>query len=372
MRYVVLGLGLLLVLTIAWCATRKPLSLDEELKKLTPSDRSALDTLLTEAGLTAAQLTPIGLGSVEHAPLNRHTRAIAIENDRVAALRLVDVPIKQLDALKALTGLRALSLAGNQITSLAAVRELRALELLDVSRNQIRDLSPLASLPALRILRLADNGLQTLNGLSGLNALVEIDLSQNQITEIAPLVAFSNLRRLDISKNPIKNLPTPLPDRWTMKQDAAQTADAQKASRPTNWTPQLPPRKGKMAKVKMVSGDPAGTWNGTIATLEGAEIIWPLIGSTTHTGERTLELTVDKGRVRAYLIYYPKSGSLVTAPDGFVFAEAEPGKPGSATGELQNLTGSPPHNINERPWEYQLLVESLDGEAQGIHFQFKR
>lgn len=369
MRYVVLALGLLLVLTIAWCVTRKPLSIEEELSKLSPADRQALDALLADTGVTALQLVPITLGTVEHTPLNRHTRAIAIEKARVAALRLVDVPVKRIEAIATLSALRALSLNGNQLTSIAVVRGLSGLEMLDVSRNQIRDLSPIAALPTLKILRISDNRLESLHGLGALNELVEIDISKNQIAELGPLVALPKLQKLNVSANPVTSFPVPLPPRWTMTKDTDQNAAVTQASHPNNWVPALPPRKGKMSNVKMVSQDPSSTWHGTIATLEGAALIQPLVGSTTYAGDRTVELTVNKGRVRAFVQYYPKSDAFFKTPDGFLFAEAEPGKPGSVTGRLQDLTGRAPTNIQDKPWEYQIVLESLDGEAQAITFQ---
>ena len=98
---------------------------------------------------------------------------------------------------------------------------------------------------------------------------------------------------------------------------------------------------------------------GGIVSLSGAA--QQRLPSSTHSGGLvTLELAVVHGTIRAYL--QGRNGNWVS---GYVFVDASPGHPGRLTGYLedQSDSGTP---------EQSFVLESRDGEAQGISFQVYR
>lgn len=356
MRYAAVAIGLAVILLVVFWATRKPLSIADELGKLTPGDRQALDGLLADSGLTAMQLSPQSFASgIEYQP-----RSLAVEQGRVTGLRLDDVPLKHLDSLPALTGLRWLRLHGNQLATLPNLAALGELRSLDVSNNKLRDLSPLAGLRQLRQLRLADNDLDSVQALSTLSALEKLDVSNNRLTDLKPLAALGELREVGAAKNPLQSLPEPIPARWTMNRDPVPPGPP--PPRPPNWVAQKPATSGwaRTGTSRHGSGLQGDRFESTIQSLKSAQevpIVWtaaPLV---------SMQVTVAKGRVRIYLAYRAQG----RPADGYVFADAEPGKPGQLHGELIGIKPNASDNTDSG-----FLVEPLDGEAEGIGFQVVR
>jgi hypothetical protein len=298
----------LLVAALAWLATRTPMTIEGELAKVPAGDRQALDAVLAGTGLGATQLTPIGAGVARgFGVLKYHEHAIAVENGRIVELRLSNVPLPHPEALAQFTGLQALWLSGDHLTSVP--------------------------------------------DLSALKGLVFLNLSDNAIADLSPLTALTALKTVDVTKNPGGPNPT-----------AAPSAPA----RPANWIQKLPPNSGhsKDSSRKGMVGQGSYSVSGTITGLNGVSGDSGIQGSGSNggAGGSTLEISVEKGRVRGYLEYVPTGDSFFKVADGYVFAEAEPGKPGKVSGILPSFT----------PGYYTLVMESVGGEAEGVRYRVYR
>lgn len=368
MKYVGITLALLVLAFVIYVATGKSTAIDEELAKLSPGEKQALDALLADSGVAATKLR-----LVEMRALKFNAKAAVIEQGRLVGLRLSQVPLRHADAVVGLTGLKELWLSEDGVTALPSLSALTALERLDLSHNGLREVNGIAGLSALQRLLLAKNSLQSVAGLRELPALTELDLSDNQITDLAPLTALPALVNLDVRYNPVRALPSPVPSRWNMKSDTVKPPAefaAPPADRPPNWVAQTPPTDGQAQDVKISGLVQSRSYKveGSVRRLRGAFTPWNLKGDDNSTGANTdLELTVETGRVRAYLQYIPPSDKLVKSTDGYIFAEAEPGKPGRIKGLLRPTVGGV-----DTPITYQLVIESRDGEAQGISFRLSR
>jgi hypothetical protein len=347
MKSVGIALGLLVLLVVVYVATRKSPSIEAELAKLTPGDRQAIESLAAAAGLTANRLH-----AVEPGVLKYNARALVVQDGRVVELRLSKLPLQKLDGLAALTALRELWLDGDSLTSAAGV----------------------AALPALRKLNLSHNALTRVADLRELPALTDLDLSDNQIADLTPLTALPALQTLDVSKNPIKALPSPLPKGWNMKSDQAPAGSAAPGpgsgnDHPSNWVAKPPANSGKAKNGKLSGFVTADSFevNGSLAELQGAVAQDNISGPENAGGAgTTLTLTVEKGRVRGYLQYVPP-GPGAKFNDGYVYAEAEAGKPGQVKGVLPTLGGG-----FGRKQAFHLVLESVDGPAEGITFKLSR
>lgn len=368
MKYAGLALGVFVLALVVYVVTGKSASLDAELAKLAPGDRQAVEALLAEAGLAATKLRLVELRALKY-----NGKAVAVENGRLVGLRLSQVPLSRADAVVGLTGLKELWLSENGLATLPSLAPLVALQRLDLSHNKLREASGLAGLPALQRLVLSHNALASAAGLRELPALTELDLSDNQLTDVTPLTALPALVELDVRYNPLNALPSPLPARWNVKSDALRPpAESVKppADRPPNWVADTPRLDGQAQDVTIegLVQSRAYKVEGRVRRLRGAFTPWNLRGDdNSHGANTTLELTVETGRVRAYLQYIPPSDKLVKVADGYIFAEAEPGKPGRITGLLKPTAGGV-----DTPITYQLAIESRDGEAQGITFRLSR
>jgi len=279
----------------------KPLTIEGELAKAPAGDRQALDALLQGTGLTPAQLTPIGAGVTPgFGVLQHHQHAVAVEDGRIVELRLSDVPLPHPESLTQLTGLQALWLSGNHLTALP-------------------DLTPL-------------------------KALVYLNLTGN------PGVVVTN----------------PNPAKLTTKLDTDAAASAE-PGHPSNWVHDLPPRKGKPGRGTIEGLVKQGAYSvtGTLSSLEGACQNFNIPGNYNSggAGGTTLELSVGKGRVRGYLQYVPAGDASFKKVDGFIYAEAQPGKPGKVQGIRPAFSSDD---------KYTVTLESLEGEASEIRYHLSR
>lgn len=367
MKYVGLLLGLLLVsfLLISYLTYQ---TADKGLATLAPGERKALEALLTEAGIPADRI-----GLVAMTSLPSVAKSVSVEQGHVVGLRLSDIPLKRTDAVAGLSELKELWLSGNGLAEVRGLEALKKLERLDLSRNQLRQVSNLAGLPALQRLRLAHNQIESVAGLRDLPMLTELDLNDNQLADVAPLTALPALTTLDITENPLAELPSPTPARWKIKKDQTYPPTefpAPPADRPSNWVAKEPSSRGHAQDVTTDGLVRSGPYKvvGTIRRLRGAHSAWNLKGDgSADSVNTTLEIEVKKGRVRAYLKYIPESGKALLPADGYIFAEAEPGNPAKIKGVLSSVSGG-----GDTATEYWLIIESRDGEAQGITFQLYR
>jgi hypothetical protein len=354
MRYVAVAFGVLVALAILWFSTHKPLSISEEIGKLTPGDRQALDAILADSGLTTMQLSPAR--SVNFLEFDQ--QSLVVKQGRIVGLRLSQVPLRHLEPLLQLTSLNWLWLNGNKVATLPDLSALADLDTLDLSHNEIRDLSPLAKLGALRTLRLTDNGLESVTGLQGLSKLESLDISNNRIADLKPLTSLPELTEVQAEKNPLQTLPTPTPTRWTLKTDANVSSTTE---RPPNWEPKRPATKDWAVPKHWKSGRELSHdfWSSRLDSLQGAAEV----PGMPQGNPVTLEFSVEKGRVRAYLDYCTSGGKC----DGYVVTVAEPGKPASVKGYLVGI--KPNSNDNT---EAGFILEAIDGEASGISFRVVR
>ncbi len=370
MRNVAISVGVLVLILVIWVATRKPPSIDDELGKLPTDERQALETITAAVGLTPAQLRPVGAGVLQYNP-----KAVAVQDGHVVELRLGDAPIKQLDAISRLSGLRVLWLDGSQLASLQGIGALKALRTLNLSRSKLTSLSDVAGHPSLERLNLAQCGLSSVADLRDLPKLEELDLSGNQLADVGPLAALPVLTAIDLTGNPIKALPSNAPARWKVKSDMAAAAApaGSNVKKPDNWADALPKANGqaqKLSRQGQVTGKDDFKVDGAIQSLQGAVQVFGIPGTRNASGDDTvLEIEVQSGKVRGYLRHSVEdSSALLGRRHGFVYGEASPGKPGRVVGILTRLNGSQ-FGI-ERPFEF--VIESLEGEATGITFKLHR
>jgi hypothetical protein len=144
---------------------------------------------------------------------------------------------------------------------------------------------------------------------------------------------------------------------------AAEAAQATPAH-PGNWIETLPRPKGSARDGFLRYPSHAREVEGGIAHLVGAVRIYDISKSVYRRGaDSMLELSVESGKVRAYLEYFPDTGSFFRHQDGYIFAEAVPGTPAKVEGFLSFSGGS---GSNET---YAVTFESLDGEATGIRYK---
>lgn len=362
MKYLSLTFGLLLLAFLIYVATGKSLAIDEELAKLTPGDRQALDALLAESGLAATKLHAVEMRALKYA-----SKGAVVQDGRIVGLHLSSIPLQRFDAVVALTALQELWLNDCGLTTLPRLSALTALQRLDLSRNQLRQLGEISGLPALQRLRLANNQLQSLADLHDLPALIEIDVANNQLTDVNPLTALPMLAVIDATGNPISALPNPTPAAWRVKSSLVSVPPprSRPPNYPPNWVDQLPISHGTARDSSIDYRDHKMLL--TIRTLSGAFIYWGIPGRSDFGGDTTLELEVAKGRVRAYLAYFPPSDKFISTADGYIFAEAEPGKPGKIRGSLESSGGSVDTGL-----EYRLVLESVDEAAAGVTIRMYR
>ncbi len=352
MRNVAISVGVVLVALVIWVATRKPLSIDDELGKLPADERQALEALASAAGITAAQLRPVGPGVLSYNP-----KAVAIQDGHVVELRIADSSLKQIDPIAKLSALRTLWLDGNALASLQPLSGLKSLRTLNLSRCKLSSLTDLHDAPA----------------------LTNLDLTGNQIEDVSSLVALPGLEKLVLSGNPLKALPTNAPTRWSVQSDLAPPAPpasakpkaASQVVTPPNWVDQLPKPTG--VKVRGTRGgrvtNAAYEVTGNIEKLDGVLEVGNIPGvANISGGNTTLDLEVQKGTVRAYLASsIPDPSTFTGLKRGFIYAEASPGKPGQIVGDLRSFGPG-----LGKPRLYEFVIESVGGEAEGISYKLWR
>lgn len=116
----------------------------------------------------------------------------------------VDADILQ--AILALTEMKALTLHNCGLTSLSGFENLTKLTQLDISQNILTDITPLAGLTSLEVLTLNNSAVVDLTVLGALTALRELDLSFNSIQNITALSSLTGLQTLNLSNNQIADI----------------------------------------------------------------------------------------------------------------------------------------------------------------------
>ena len=105
-----------------------------------------------------------------------------------------------------LDSVRALDLAGRNISDLSFLKQCRNLVKLVLIGNQISDISPLGQLIHMKELDLAYNRITDVSCLSRLIDMKQLDLDSNQIVDISSLSLLESLTYLDLTDNPIRDI----------------------------------------------------------------------------------------------------------------------------------------------------------------------
>jgi hypothetical protein len=136
--------------------------------------------------------------------------------DMLGLVELVCPSYGSYDQIASLTGLeyavnlRALNLSNHRIRSVSALSGLTGLRVVTVLGNQISNIAPLAGLHQLETLDLEQNRVYTIAALSGLSRLKEVGLHRNYVADISPLTNLHALTWLDLRINPLN------PDAYTV------------------------------------------------------------------------------------------------------------------------------------------------------------
>lgn len=347
MKTVAISVGILVLGIIIWVATRKPLSIDEELGKLPADERQALESLAAAIG-GAAQLRAVSPGVLSYNP-----KAVAVQDGHVVELRIADAGLVRLDPVASLTRLRTLFIDGSKVESLRPLSGHNALKTLNLSRCQLTTIAELRDLPA----------------------LVSLDLSGNQVTDVASLVDLPALEKLTLTGNPLASLPPNAPSRWVVKSDAQAADSARKTEppmeQPDHWVEKekMPAGSGKSSVGRVAGVVTNARWEvkGEVASLSGAVVIDRIPGDSGINGmDAALEVEVESGTVRGYIekpLRVP--GSAIRRRLGYAFCEASPGKPGKIAGTLASA-GPGGYGVAQ---SYHIVLESVGGEAKGIKFR---
>jgi hypothetical protein len=342
-------LSLLALLLFSACDSSPRL---DKLTDLPTSERAALDSLLANAGLTVAQLRPVGMLGLDKNPLS-----YTIKNSHLVGLRLSNVPLKNTDALASfpelhtvnldncqlsqISGLTSesklvnLHLAGNKLTDLQGLPVLATLETLSVARNALRDLNALPKLPALHTLDLANNQLSHLNGVEKLPKLMNLNALNNPLQQAEAARTVRN-------RHGELRLPENL-NHLAVGVNKPRPADES----PSHFVNTLPKLDGTAISSEVFGApvtDHVFEKTGRIKSLTGAILMGVLEGSHTSTDAVTIELAVKRGTLRLYL----RDGL------GYRYAEAKPDQPLRLHGTL--MVG-----LN-----YHTVLASVDGPAEGI------
>ena len=365
MKNAAIAVGVLLLLVVIWVFLSKPPSLEDALKSLPAEEGAALDAIAAEGGFSKTDFKSVGIGLLANCP-----RAVAIEGGHVVELRVADAPIKSFAPFAKFKGLKALWLDGTTLESLDGVTQLSTLFVLNVSRTKVGSFAGLAGHPALGLLTIEHCGLESVEELRDLPQLRELSLKGNPVRDLAALTKLPSLRDLDLTGTEVSALPEPKPETWQIRKDAPPPAPAKP---PENWLDDEPKPDGEIKglahKGVLQDGD---SWlvEGSVESLRGAGRVFGIPTTGFFRGSNVeLELETDKGKVRGYLkSSLPDPSRFLGRRLGFVYAEATAGKPGKAVGDIRQLTGSKYGKY--RPVEF--VVESLDGEANGIRFKLHR
>jgi hypothetical protein len=285
-------------------------------------------------------------------------------------LRVSEVSLVTFTGLAALPSLKHLDVSYSSISSLESLPPLAALETLDLSRLKLTSLSALPALPRLKTVLLGGLTAATLEGLERAPALEYVDLQDSRVSDLSVLALLPVLKTVDLTRTGLQARPA-LPVTVKVRREGGEwPAPAAEAPRPadggrpilTVWNgiplpePDQPFVKGLPARSGSASSF-NGVW--TVSGVSGATVLKTSDGKT----HGRLRVTVEQGRVRAYLEYL----------GGYhVMCEAAADRPCEVTGAL--YSGS--HSSNTRksilagPTNFEVVIESLEGEAKGIRFEF--
>jgi hypothetical protein len=341
------------------CGSSDPSSANSDpLAKLPQEERSAVEQLLTGAGLSAKQLRPVGRLGIE-----KNSQSIVVENGHVKALRISDSPLASMRAVAALPELEVLWLTNNKISEIDGLETARKLTVLVLSRNQIRTVDRLAGATLLETLSLNDNRIEKLVDIPTLSALHTLDISDNQLVSLEGLGGLPKLWTVRAKGNPLNNAEAVRAVRTRggvleLPESVAAVALGVNAARPAGESVStfvMNLRATNGIKVGQENFDARSTgqifeYSGRMKSLSGAARLGLVEGTNPSSDPVTIEVKVTSGRVRVYLADL----------NGFRYVETRPEQPARLTGRL--MLG-----LN-----YYTVIESLEGEAAGLAWRVYR
>lgn len=121
-------------------------------------------------------------------------------------LYLGDNQVSNISYLSNLTNLQELMLNGNYVSDLSAIKNLEQLQILYLNCNKITDIGPLKNLNNLSALVMNENGISDIKALSGLTSLTGLYMFGNQLKDISPLRELTNLEELELADNHINDI----------------------------------------------------------------------------------------------------------------------------------------------------------------------
>ncbi len=116
-----------------------------------------------------------------------------------------DLDSKDLAVLSGLTGLEELCLGWNQIEDIAMLKDLTNLTTLSLWGNQISDISPVSGMKQLTYLDFSDNKVSDIGALKGLENLQELWMYQNSTAKLDALRPLDKLSVLMLRGNPVSD-----------------------------------------------------------------------------------------------------------------------------------------------------------------------
>ncbi len=366
------------------------------IERLTISDAASLKTLTTLAPL--AQLRELslyraGLRSLDGTPALPQLDSLTIEDSRLSTLG--DFAS---GGSSSWPRLRSLHLEGNQLEATFELARFAALEELRIAGNAITDLR-LSSQPRLTEIDLRKNLLDNLQGLASQPNLEQLTLSENPLSDLTPLVEHPSLRYLDIRDTQVAGVPPELYERSvsvSMDESQVEANRWEEALREAwheeGFVERLPGGHGALERLRGECSWSAGTfreaklacrrsadsltgflWMGLI----GVDPLHPTAGGPNRVRIR-VELSVQEGTARVYvrdrIDFKQLAGALAGRTDrdepwisfgdrrdpddyrdGYRFAEAQPGRPATVSGEAGLLVD-----------QWVVWLESVHGPARGI------
>lgn len=390
-------IGLVILIAVLFITACKDLpTVNEDMNKLPPGEKEALNALFNVAQIKPDQMRNIGLLGLEKNP-----RAVVFKNGHVIALRLSETSLEKIDLLdqfpelealwldknriKNITGLNKanrleqLVLDNNQITSLAGLENCTALTELQINNNGLTSLQGISALQSLKKLSVSNNKLEKINEISGLPHLAKliadhnsisslvglsslpqldtINLSNNRLIDVSPLKDIVTAKNIDLSNNQIKENPD-LPYR-EVKLAGNAIPTAKIPDPPANYVKELPELRGYSPHTSLDQKGYQSVFGYSLLSGTLLEYV-DVDTSARYDLEHDVKLSVEEGKARVYLLW---------PYGGYIYADAEPGKPASIRGRL--LMPNTSISVKEENRDKsRLVVQALTPEAKNVVCEF--
>lgn len=122
---------------------------------------------------------------------------------RSTFLDLSYADVSDLQAVRGMQNLTALSVYGKGISDLSPLSGLYYMEELSLMQNKIVDISPLERLVQLKLLHLDGNQIEDISVIANFNHLERLGLDDNYIQDFTPLVKLEAIQAMNTNDNPV-------------------------------------------------------------------------------------------------------------------------------------------------------------------------